>query len=230
MTSLGKKAIVCSLCAIIMIIPAINSSIVSAMSNSLSSENSTYKPFKSAVMEAERQKEQEILRRIPKGNAYIPAETILNIELTENISSKTMKKGNPVPLKTLDHVIINDVIVIPAGIPVEGVVTKAKKSGMFGRSGKLEFTINSVNTINNVRVPLQYSAMKEAGSDGGAVAVAAVVSLVGGLFMKGKNVEFPAGTHFQAKVTADTDLHVTLKELPDAMNPDKPHGISITLK
>lgn len=195
-----------------------------------SAATSTYKPFKSAVMDAEHKKEQELLSRIPAGNAYIPADTVLNIELTEAISSKKTKKGDPIPLKTLDNIIINDVIVIPAGSPVEGVVTKATKSGLFGRSGKLEFTINSVKTINNIKIPLQYTALKEAGSDGGAIAVAAVVSVVGGLFMKGKNVEFPAGSHFQAKVTADTDLHVTLKELPDAMDPSKPHGVSITTK
>lgn len=62
------------------------------------------------------------------------------------------------------------------------------------------------------------------------MAVAAVVSLVGGLFMKGKNVSFPAGSVFDARVTADTDLNVTLDELADVMNPNKPHGVSITIK
>lgn len=200
-----------------------------AATNVSAAEETVYKPFKSAVMEEERVKEQQKLSHIAEGEAYIPAETIINVELTDAISSKTIKKGDRVPLRTLENIIINNVIVIPAGTPVEGVVTKATKSGLFGRSGKLEFTINSVKTVNNVRIPLQYVAMKEAGSDGGAVAVAALVSVVGGLFMKGKNVEFPAGTQFQAKVTTDTDLHVTLKDLPTAMDPNKPHGVSITL-
>lgn len=130
----------------------------------------------------------------------------------------------------MDNIIINDVIVIPAGTPVEGVVTKATKSGMFGRSGKLEFTITSVKTINNVQIPLEYTAFKKAGHDGGAIAVAAVVSFVGGMFMKGKNVEFPAGSHFQAKVVSDTDLLVKLSDLAAAMDPNKPHGVAIMLK
>lgn len=101
-----------------------------------------YKPFKSAVLQEEA--ERASVTKIPVGNAYIPAGTELTIELTSTVSSKTLKKGDPLPLKTLDNIIINDVIVIPAGTPVEGVVTKATKSGMFGRSGKLEFTITSV--------------------------------------------------------------------------------------
>lgn len=187
-----------------------------------------YKPFKSAVLQEEA--ERASVTKIPVGNAYIPAGTELTIELTSTVSSKTLKKGDPLPLKTLDNIIINDVIVIPAGTPVEGVVTKATKSGMFGRSGKLEFTITSVKTINNVQIPLEYTAFKKAGHDGGAIAVAAVVSFVGGMFMKGKNVEFPAGSHFQAKVVSDTDLLVKLSDLAVAMDPNKPHGVAIMLK
>lgn len=173
---------------------------------------------------------EEKITSIPADHAYIPADTIFQVELTQEISSKTMKKGNPVPLVLRENVIINDVIVVPAGTKVEGVVINARRNGMFGRSGKLEFSINSVKSLNGVQIPLQYLTEKKAGHDGGAVAVAAVVSLVGGLFMKGKNVSFPAGSVFDARVTADTDLNVTLDELADVMNPNKPHGVSITIK
>ncbi len=121
-------------------------------------------------------------------------------------------------------------MVIPAGTKVNGVITVARKNGMFGRSGKLEFTINEVKTLNNVRVPLQYTGKKKAGDDGGAVAVAAVVTVVGGLFMKGKNVDFPAGTQFEATVPSDTDLNVTLKDLKDSMDAAQPNSVIIKLK
>ena len=91
------------------------------------------------------------LDTIPKNHAFIPKDTILTVELTESISSKKMKKGMPVPLKLKENLIVNDVIVVPAGTEVEGTVTNARKNGFFGRSGKLEFTISSVETINGVR-------------------------------------------------------------------------------
>jgi hypothetical protein len=53
---------------------------------------------------------------------------------------------------------------------------------------------------------------------------------VGGLFMKGKNVNIPAGTKLAAKVKNDTDLQASLAQLPEVMNPQKPHGVSITIK
>lgn len=167
---------------------------------------------------------------IPKNHVYIPKDTILNVELTKELTSKTSHVGDIVPLKLIDNVIVNGVVVVPAGTSVDAKVTKATSSGMFGRAGKLEFTIDSIKSLNGITIPLKYTTIKEAGSDDGAVAVVAVVSIIGGMFMRGKNVNFPTGSKFDAIVTADTDLNVTFGELADAMNPSKPHGTSIILQ
>lgn len=193
-------------------------------------QEQTNTTFKERLALEREQAEQVKVSTIPAGYAYIPENTILNIELTEEISSKKAHKGDRVPLTLQENVIVNDVIVIPAGTTVEGYVTEARSSGKFGRSGKLEFSINSVKSLNGVSIPLEYTIKKQAGDDGGAVAVAAAVTLVGGFFMKGKNVNFPAGSVFEARVTSDTSLNVPLEKLEDAMNPDKPHGVSITIK
>lgn len=177
----------------------------------------------------ESREEQEV-SHVAEGHAYIPKDTILNMELLTGISSKTAKVDDDVPLVLMDNIIINDVVVIPKGARVNAKVTKATGSGLFGRAGKLEFMIDSVMSVNGVKIPLEYTTKREAGSDDGAVAVVAAVSIVGGLFMKGKNVSFPAGSKFAAKVIHDTDLDVPLENLAEAMNPDKPHGVSITLK
>ena len=166
---------------------------------------------------------------IPDGNAYIPKDTVINIELIEELSSKKNHVDDDVSLKTLDNIIINDVVVIPAGSLVSGKVTKCTGSGLFGRAGKLEFTINSVKSVNGVEIPLKYTEKREAGSDDGAVAVAAAVSIIGGLFMKGKNVTFPAGSKMMAKVVTDTDLKVKIENLAEEMNPEKPQGVVIQL-
>lgn len=167
---------------------------------------------------------------IPDGNAYIPKGTILQVELTKELSSKKAKVGDAVPLRMVENLIVNDVIVVPAGSEVKGVVTKARKAGGLGRGGKLEFTIVSVKAINGVEIPLQYTKVEHGTNDGGAVAVVALVSIVGGIFMKGKNVVFNEGLKFDAEVTADTDLKVPLDNLKEAMDADKPHGVSITIK
>ena len=90
--------------------------------------------------------------------------------------------------------------------------------------------IQSVETINGKKIPLQYVGKKTMGSDDGAVAVVAAVSIIGGLFMKGQNVTIAQGEIFDAEVTADTDLEVPLDGLADAMNPMTAHGVQITIK
>lgn len=186
-----------------------------------------YKPFVPSTMKEPTQQE---VKKIPEGHAYIPKDTVLNLELETEITSKKAKVGDDVPLVMMDNLIINDVVVIPKGTRVNAKVTKATGAGLFGRAGKLEFMIDSVNALNGVKIPLEYTTKREAGSDDGAIAVVAAVSVIGGLFMKGKNVNFPAGSKFAAKVIADTDLEVPLDRLAEAFSPDKPHGVSITLK
>ena len=167
---------------------------------------------------------------VKKGNAYIPEGIVLQVELTKELSSKTAHVGDAVPLRLVENLIINDVVVIPTGAKVRGVVTKARKAGGLGRGGKLEFMIVSVNTINGVKVPLQYTKGEHGAGDAGAVAVVAFVSIVGGIFMKGKNVVYNEGLRFDAEVTANVDLNVPLENLREAMDESKPHGVSITIQ
>ncbi|HCJ91204.1 MAG: hypothetical protein I3I94_09235 [Acidaminococcaceae bacterium] len=173
---------------------------------------------------------QAEISKMPAGEAYIPGGTQLNVELVTALHSKTARTGDIVRFKMMENLILNDVIVVPAGAEVEGKVTKATSSGFFGRAGKLIFSIDKVRTINGVDIPLEYMGKIQAGSDGGAIAVTAVVSILGGFLMKGKNVSIPAGTKFAAKVKNDTDLKTSLKDLQEAMNPEKPHGVSISIR
>ena len=163
------------------------------------------------------------------GHAYIPKDTNINLELIDPISSKKRKEGNHFRLKTIDNILINDGVVIPANQEVLGTITKARKNGMLGRKGRLEFKIDSIKTINGVNVPLTAEVKGKGHSDNGAVAVAAAVSLVGGLFMKGTNIYYEPGQKFVAVVSTDTDLNTTVEDLPNAMNPSKPTGQNIVL-
>ena len=61
-------------------------------------------------------------------------------------------------------------------------------------------------------------------TDGGAVAVAAAVSLLGGIFMKGSGVVYEPGTSFMVEVKNDTDLQCTPENLAKAMDPTVPRG------
>lgn len=164
------------------------------------------------------------------GHIYIPKKTMLNVELIEPANSKTHKKNQQVEFKTTENLIINGVVVISKGTIGMGYVYEVQKAGGFGRKGVLRIAGKEIKTLNNVSVPLRKGLEGKGKTDGGAVAVAAAVSLVGGLFMKGSNINYPAGTDFQVEVRDNVDLGVTPEELKDAMNPDIPHGQEIVIE
>lgn len=164
------------------------------------------------------------------GHIYIPKKTMLNVELIEPANSKTHKKNQQVEFKTTENLIINGVVVIPKGTVGMGYVYEVQKAGGFGRKGVLRIAGKEIKTLNNVSVPLRKGLEGKGKTDGGAVAVAAAVSLVGGLFMKGSNINYPAGTDFQVEVRDNVDLGVTPEQLKDAMNPNIPHGQEIVIE
>lgn len=164
------------------------------------------------------------------GHIYIPKKTVLNVELINAANSKTHKKNQQVEFRTTENLIINGVVVIPKGTVGMGYVYEAQKAGGFGRKGVLRIAGKEIKTLNNITVPLRKGLEGKGKTDGGAVAVAAAVSLVGGLFMKGSNIDYPAGTDFQVEVRDNVDLGVTPAELKDAMNPDIPHGNEIIVE
>lgn len=170
------------------------------------------------------------IANVMPGHIYIPKKTMLNVELIEPANSKTHKKNQQVEFKTTENLIINGVVVIPKGTVGMGYVYEVQKAGGFGRKGVLRIAGKEIKTLNNVSVPLRKGLEGKGKTDGGAVAVAAAVSLVGGLFMKGSNINYPASTDFQVEVRDNVDLGVTPEELKDAMNPDIPHGQEIVIE
>lgn len=156
--------------------------------------------FKERANAALHPEEKAETSTVQEGDLYIPKDTQIRLELVDPISSKKSKTGNTFKLKTMEDTIINDVVVIPQGEEVQGIIVKAHGNGMFGRGGKLEFNVPYVATINGVKVPVNGYVNAHGRQDAGAVAVAAAVTVVGGLFMKGKNYYYNPGQEFVVTV------------------------------
>ena len=182
-----------------------------------------------AKMKAEEQKSQSniTIDNVLPGHIYIPKKTVLKVELVESANSKTHKENQEVEIRLLENLIINGVLIIPKGTIGTGYVYKSRKAGGFGRKGTLQIAGKEFKTINNISVPLRKGLSGKGKTDGGAVAVAAAVSLVGGLFMKGSNINYPAGTNFQVEVAENVDLMATQENLSEVMNPEIHHGLEI---
>lgn len=181
-----------------------------------------------AKIQAEQENLNQLLKMY-KTVIFISLKTQLKVELVNSITSKTAQEGENVDVRLVDNLIVNGVVVIPKGTIGKAYVYKARSAGGFGRKGILMIAGQEFQTINNVTVPLKQGLTGEGNSDGGSVAVAAVISLVGGAFMKGTNIEYPAGTTFNVEVRENVDLQATPENLKDVMNPNIVHGTEITI-
>lgn len=191
-------------------------------------DNLTMKERLAKIKEEERQKiSGSTIDGVLPGHVYIPKGTKLKVELVNAANSKTHKKNQEVDIKIIDNLIVNGVVVIPKDTLGKAYVYEAQKAGGFGRKGVLKIAGKEIKTVNNIAVPLKKGIIGMGNTDGGAVAVAAAVSLVGGLFMKGSNIDYPAGTDFEVEVRENVDLQATQENLEAVMTSNVPHGIEI---
>ena len=145
----------------------------------------------------------------------IPAGTVVEMTNEDPINSKDLTEGDRLRFSVAEDIKVGDVIAIPRGMEAEGTVSKARKAGRFGRDGKIEIEYDSVHASDGSPVQLvvgektkeQYKRI--AGAVGASAAGAIIlgpVGLVGGLFVKGNNVDIPAGSTMYAETKHDADV------------------------
>ena len=185
-------------------------------------------------MALKKQQEEVIItqRSVLPGHIYIPKRTALEVQLMDRMDCKRVQKYQPVDFKTVENLIINGVVVIPAGTIGKGYVYEVQKPGGFGRKGVLRIAAHEIKTINGIKVPLMKGLEGKGKTDGGAVAVAAAVSFLGGFLMKGSGIVYEPGTNFMVEVKTDTDLQCTPENLAKVMDTTVPRGqeISVSVK
>lgn len=169
--------------------------------------------------------EQQAVPGVKQGNLYIPKGTKLKVELIEAANSKKMQQYQSVGFRTLENLIINGVVVIPKDTVCEGYVYHVAKASGMGAGGQLLIAGKEIKTINGVTVPLRQGLQGKGKSDAlGAMAVFSVFSILGGILMKGRNVDFPAGTDFEVEVRSNVDLECTQDNLATVMDPTIPQA------
>jgi hypothetical protein len=143
----------------------------------------------------------------------IPDGTPLELELQSNITSKEAQEGDIINFTVVNDVVVNGVTVIQKGAPAKARVAVAKKSGHWGKSGKLGWAMQDVMAADGSRLALRMDKKMTGDSKGGTVATGVIVTslvfwpaapLWG--FKKGKDVSMPAGKRFEAFVHGDTSV------------------------
>ena len=133
----------------------------------------------------------------------LPANTVFKISLNDDVNSKLNQVGDVVTFTVQEDVMVGDVLVLPRGSQGSGVVTKVSRPKSFGRSGQLDISFDQVFSVDDESIPtvlgpeskekLKMEAAAVGASTIGALALGPI-GLVGGIFVKGKDVNMPAGS------------------------------------
>ena len=158
----------------------------------------------------------------------LPANTVFKISLNDDVNSKVNQVGDPVTFTVQEDVMVDDVLVLPRGSQGSGVVTKVSRPKSFGRSGALDISFDQVFSVDDESIPtvlgpeakekLKMEAAAVGASTIGALALGPI-GLVGGLFVKGKDVNLPAGTelYIQTSEVVETKGLVLTEGAPNAV-------------
>ena len=144
--------------------------------------------------------------------------TQFKVRVDRPLSSKTSKSGDEFSVYTCDDLVLEkNVLAVPKGGYALGEIDQVRKSGRFGRSGRLRLLVTEIGAIDATKIPVAIEGPAESfdkkkmglalgASAVGYIALGGPVGLVGGIFVKGKDAEIPEGSEFI--VTSIEDVYV----------------------
>lgn len=135
--------------------------------------------------------------------ATIPNTEVFKIKLDDAVSTKVNAVGDAVHFTVVDSIMDGNVLLVPAGTQGVAHIKTLKKARSFGRNAALDMTFDEIPAIDGTTFTAvqgeeaQEKTKTELTAAGASVAGAVLlgpVGLVGGFFVKGKNIELPVGT------------------------------------
>jgi hypothetical protein len=134
-----------------------------------------------------------------------PAGTLVFVEIAETVSTKTRKQGERFAIRLASPITANGKVIMPAGAMGEGQVVDVAAASALGTPAKLVLAARYVE-FAGLKAPLRGLKLGATGANRyGLVTSLALVPYVGvlGAFVKGEEIEIPAGTYASAKLAED---------------------------
>ena len=137
-------------------------------------------------------------------------------EAGQTYTSRELTAGQSISVRVKFNVVSKRKTLISAGALGSATVTDVRKRGVFGRPGRMEVSIQSVQAVDGQQVLLSGIPMAIEGKSnlGWAIGVAVagllffVIGALGSLLIKGKDAEFRSGTQLNASVASDLEIEV----------------------
>ena len=169
--------------------------------------------------------------KTPLVSTSIPADTLIKIKLVTPLNSETTKAGDIVKFQAAEDIIYNGKLIVAAGSPGEGVVTKVKGAHNFRRNGEIDVDFQQIQSFDGTTLKtfLGDKAKMEiknlayaAGASVAGIALLGPIGIVGGIFVQGKDVDLPAGTEAYIQTKEETTIYAIQTNLKDNLRVNTP--------
>jgi hypothetical protein len=138
----------------------------------------------------------------------IPDGTEVKLLLKNPLSSATAQPEQRIEFTASEAVVVHGVTVVEKGAAAVGHVTEAQPKKGFGRKGKLNFSIDTVQSISGENIRLRSSKAATGSDSYGKAGVVTLLTGPLGALVKGQDVEVPAGTEFTIYIDSDRKVVV----------------------
>lgn len=135
----------------------------------------------------------------------LPAKSLVKIALLETVNSASNQVGDEVLYKVVEDVIVDGRVIIPAGTTATGQVAEVTAAGRLGKDGRILVDFNQVSALDGTLISLKVdetatqrnkSLELAAGASMAGIVLLGPVGLVGGYFVKGKDVTIEKNLQF----------------------------------
>ena len=142
--------------------------------------------------------------------------TQVHLSLLKSIKSGGNKAGEVVLFEVAKDVYGPDhALLIAADTPAFGKIVESSRRGMFGKSGKLKFTIDYILTPDKTHIPLRADAQIVRGRDNRTASIATAILFAPiAIFINGKDVSADKGQDFVMYVDSTTATQSTASTAP----------------
>lgn len=126
----------------------------------------------------------------------LPANTPVTVRMNEELTTRRNREGDTFYMSVATDVVQDGFVIIPAGSRAVGTITWLTRRGAFGKSGKMDISINAIE-VQGTRIPVVGTFRQE--GEGNTVATVGAVVLVGvfGAFVTGRSGVIPAGRELE---------------------------------
>lgn len=142
--------------------------------------------------------------------------TIIRVRLLETLDSRISKNGDMVNLEASEDVVVDRYTIVKKGAKVTGMINEVSGSGIAGKKGSLNFSIDYVQSTTGKNIKLRYSSTSAGQSrTTGTVAAALIINPLF-VLVKGKSATIEKDKEFNVYV--DKDYEFNTKDFAKTQN------------